>query len=48
MFNAGDAFHYERQREGALRLGADEVVRPKETYKRLPGLPGAKAHEPDL
>jgi threonine dehydrogenase-like Zn-dependent dehydrogenase len=39
---------HDRQREEALRLGADEVVRPKETYAALPGMLGTETHEPEL
>ncbi len=39
---------HERQRREALRLGADEVVHPKETYTRLPAMLGTKAHKPEL
>src|SRR5919199_6724579 len=39
---------HERQREEALRLGADEVVHPRETYTRLPGLLGTEAYKPEL
>ncbi len=37
-----------RQREEALRLGADEVVHPKETYTTLPGMLGTEAYRPEL
>ena len=37
-----------RQREEALRLGADDVVQPKETYDSLPGMLGTEKHEPEL
>ena len=37
-----------RQREEALRLGADEVVHPKDLYETLPGKLGAEAHRPEL
>lgn len=37
-----------RQREEALRLGADEVVHPKETYTALPAMLGTEAHQPEL
>ena len=37
-----------RQREEALRLGADEVVYPKETYTKLPSTLGTDTHEPEL
>ena len=39
---------YERQREAALRLGADEVVHPKEMYANLPRLLGAEVYEPEI
>src|SRR5918999_4658628 len=39
---------HERQRKEALRLGADEVVHPKEMYSRLPGMLGTEAMEPEL
>jgi len=39
---------HERQREEALRLGADEVVHPKDTYTTLPGLLGTEATKPEL
>jgi len=39
---------HERQREEALRLGADEVVHPRESYKRLPEALGAEVHRPEL
>jgi threonine dehydrogenase-like Zn-dependent dehydrogenase len=37
-----------RQREEALRLGADEVVHPKDTYTALPGMLGTEAYKPEL
>jgi len=37
-----------RQREEALRLGADEVVHPKETYTILPRMLGTEAYRPEL
>jgi threonine dehydrogenase-like Zn-dependent dehydrogenase len=37
-----------RQRQEALRLGADEVVHPKETYTRLPKMLGTEAYKPEL
>jgi len=37
-----------RQREEALRLGADEVVGPKETYTTLPKMLGTEAYRPEL
>ena len=39
---------HERQRNEALRLGADEVVSPKEIYTKLPDLLGASVHRPEL
>jgi threonine dehydrogenase-like Zn-dependent dehydrogenase len=39
---------HERQREEALRLGADAVVHPKETYKTLPAMLGTQALEPEI
>src|SRR5918998_281253 len=39
---------HERQREEALRLGADEVVRPKDTYATLPKMLGTEAIRPEL
>ena len=39
---------HERQRREALRLGASEVVHPKETYEKLPKLLGAKVYKPEL
>jgi threonine dehydrogenase-like Zn-dependent dehydrogenase len=39
---------HERQRAEALRLGADEVVHPKETYEKLPPLLGAERYKPEL
>jgi threonine dehydrogenase-like Zn-dependent dehydrogenase len=37
-----------RQREEALRLGASEVIHPKETYERLPAMLGTEAHSPEI
>ena len=37
-----------RQREEALRLGADEVVSPEEVYTRLPKMLDAEVHRPEL
>jgi len=37
-----------RQRKEALRLGADEVVHPKETYKTLPAMLGTEAYKPEI
>lgn len=39
---------HERQRQEALRLGADEVVHPRESYTRLPEMLGTEAHRPEL
>jgi threonine dehydrogenase-like Zn-dependent dehydrogenase len=39
---------HERQRKEALRLGADEVVHPKETYGTLPAMLGTEAYEPEI
>jgi threonine dehydrogenase-like Zn-dependent dehydrogenase len=39
---------HERQREEAMRLGASEVVHPKETYGALPKMLGAKMLRPEL
>ena len=39
---------HERQRAEALRLGADEVVHPRETYATLPGKLGTEALKPEL
>ncbi len=39
---------HERQREEALRLGADEVVHPKEVYRELPARLGTQAYKPEL
>ena len=39
---------HERQRAEALRLGADEVVHPKELYATLPGKLGTGALKPEL
>jgi len=39
---------HERQRKEALRLGADEVVHPGETYGELPALLGTEAYGPEL
>ena len=39
---------HERQRTEALRLGANEVVHPKEVYTKLPNLLGASVHRPEL
>jgi threonine dehydrogenase-like Zn-dependent dehydrogenase len=39
---------HERQRKEALRLGADEVVHPKETYTALPAMLGSQVYKPEL
>jgi threonine dehydrogenase-like Zn-dependent dehydrogenase len=39
---------HERQRNEALRLGATEVVHPKETYTKLPEMLGTAAYKPEL
>ncbi len=39
---------HERQREEALRLGADEVVHPKQMYSGLPEMLGTEALKPEL
>jgi threonine dehydrogenase-like Zn-dependent dehydrogenase len=39
---------HERQRKEALRLGADEVVHPEETYKTLPAMLGTEARTPEI
>ena len=39
---------HERQRKEALRLGADEVVHPEETYRTLPAMLGTEAYEPEI
>ena len=39
---------HERQGREALRLGADEVVHPKEIYAGLPEMLGATVHKPEL
>ena len=39
---------HDRQREEARRLGADEVVYPRDTYTTLPGMLGTEAYEPEL
>ncbi|CAN5537198.1 zinc-binding dehydrogenase [soil metagenome] len=39
---------HDRQREEALRLGADEVIHPKDTYTALPGMLGTETHVPEL
>ncbi|MGI8910949.1 MAG: zinc-dependent alcohol dehydrogenase [Rubrobacteraceae bacterium] len=39
---------HERQSKEALRLGADEVAHPKETYTALPAMLGGRVHRPEL
>jgi len=39
---------HDRQRNEALRLGADEVVHPKDTYTTLPTMLGTEAYKPEL
>ena len=39
---------YARQEKEALRLGADEVVHPKELYEKLPEMLGAERYRPEL
>ena len=39
---------HDRQRKEALRLGADEVVHPKETYTKLPAMLGTEAYRPEI
>jgi threonine dehydrogenase-like Zn-dependent dehydrogenase len=39
---------YERQRKEALRLGADDVVHPKEMYKTLPAMLGTQVYKPEI
>ena len=39
---------HERQRNEALRLGATEVVHPKETYTKLPEMLGTTPYKPEL
>ena len=39
---------HERQQKEALRLGADEVVHPKETYHKVPMLLYAERYKPEL
>jgi threonine dehydrogenase-like Zn-dependent dehydrogenase len=39
---------HERQRKEALRLGADEVVHPKETYTTLPTMLGTEVYKPEI
>lgn len=39
---------HERQRREAIRLGADEVVHPKEIYTTLPALLNTRTYKPEL
>ena len=39
---------HKRQRNEAFRLGATEVVHPKETYTKLPEMLGTAAYKPEL
>lgn len=39
---------HERQRKEALRLGADEVVHPKETYTSLPSILGTEVYKTEI
>jgi threonine dehydrogenase-like Zn-dependent dehydrogenase len=39
---------HDRQRIEALRLGANEVVHPKDTYTTLPKMLGTEAYKPEL
>jgi threonine dehydrogenase-like Zn-dependent dehydrogenase len=39
---------HDRQRKEALRLGADEVLHPRETYAALPAMLGTQAYKPEL
>jgi len=39
---------HERQKNEALRLGATEVIHPKETYTHLPEMLGTDAYKPEL
>ncbi len=39
---------HERQEKEALRLGADELVHPRELYEKLPPLLGAERYNPEL
>ena len=39
---------HERQRNEALRLGATEVVHPRETYTKLPEMLGTTPYKPEL
>jgi threonine dehydrogenase-like Zn-dependent dehydrogenase len=39
---------YDRQKKEAFRLGADDVVHPKETYEKLPTMLGTEAYKPEI
>jgi threonine dehydrogenase-like Zn-dependent dehydrogenase len=39
---------HDRQKKEALRLGADDVLHPKETYKKLPTMLGTEAYKPEI
>jgi threonine dehydrogenase-like Zn-dependent dehydrogenase len=39
---------YERQRKEALRLGANDVVHPKEAYTKLPAMLGTHVYKPEI
>ena len=39
---------HDRQSKEALRLGADEVVHPKETFTTLPTMLGTEAYKPEI
>jgi threonine dehydrogenase-like Zn-dependent dehydrogenase len=39
---------HERQRNEAIRLGATEIVRPEETYTKLPEILGTASYKPEL
>jgi threonine dehydrogenase-like Zn-dependent dehydrogenase len=39
---------HERQRKEAIRLGADAVVHPKDTYTTLPAMLGTQVHRPEI
>jgi threonine dehydrogenase-like Zn-dependent dehydrogenase len=39
---------HERQRNEAIRLGATEVVHPKDTYTKLPEMLGTTSYKPEL
>jgi threonine dehydrogenase-like Zn-dependent dehydrogenase len=39
---------HDRQKNEALRLGADEIIHPKETYTKLPEMLATEAYKPEL